>query len=231
MYLFSIFLIPFFFTSSADSISDNVNLNFKIRQERDVYDRSDYGEPPQFAIWLEKPETKKVRTVFVTYRTGTGYFEGKVECPVSLPVWISVFRKETGRKDFPRPWKPFYDGVTGATPTVEVFTISEKVKKGSVWYYYIEMNVAGDYNEYFPQVLKTKRPDDHGNGQPSLIFRGEIVAEKGQISKPKIIGRSDQFYFVTEINPDLAGIDTAMDVFSEIVVTCDSKMEEKNGEG
>jgi hypothetical protein len=220
MHTLLLLLFQLLFISPGNSQEDVVQLHFNIHQDRDVYDQSDYDEPPQFAIWLENLETKMVRTVFVTYRTGTGNFEGKVECPVSLPVWIGVFRRETGRNDFPRPWKPFYDGITGATPKIKEFTVSTTVEKGIKCHYYIEMNVAGDYNESFPAVLKTKRPDDHGNGQPSIIYRGVIKADKGQSSTPIIIGRSDQFYFKTEINSDLAGIDTARDVFSDVNVTC-----------
>jgi hypothetical protein len=220
MHAVLLFLVSLFFFLPGNSYEDDLQLYFHIHQDRDVYDQSDYGEPPQFAIWLDNPKTNMVRTVFVTYRTGTGSFEGKVECPVSLPVWIDVFRKETARNDFPRPWKPFYDGVTGATPKEEEFTLSTKVEKGIMYSYYIELNVAGDYNESYPAVLKTGHPDYHGNGQPSIIYKGDIKAEKGQISTPTVIGRSDQFYFKTEIISDLNGIDSAKDVFSEIIVTC-----------
>ena len=205
----------------GQNIDERVKLLFNIDQKQEIYDQSDYGEPPQFAIWLENPENQTIKTVFVTHRTGTGEFDGKVECPVSLPIWIGIFRKETGRDDFPRPWKPFFDGVTGATPKVEDFNISVEVEKGVRWLYYIEMNVAGDYNKSFPSVSSDKRPDNHGNGQPSLIFKGEILSENGQTSIPELIGRSDQYYFTTKINPDLEGIDTAKKVFYKIIIRCE----------
>ena len=44
----------------------DVALLFTICQERKVYERSDYGEAPQFAIWLEHKETGEIHTVFVT---------------------------------------------------------------------------------------------------------------------------------------------------------------------
>ncbi|MCF7805448.1 MAG: hypothetical protein K9N46_08780 [Candidatus Marinimicrobia bacterium] len=200
---------------------EKVELNFSIHQERDVYDRSDYGEPPQFAIWLENPQTGEVETVIVTHRTGTGEFAGKVECPVSLPVWIGVFRNETGRDDFPRPWKPFYESVTGATPKVENFNITVELESGQTWIYYIEMNVAGDYNLHFPAFSSDNRPDKHGNGQPSLIYKGTILTERGERSVPKVIGRTDQYYFTTEINSDLKNMKSAKQVFSDIVVQCE----------
>ena len=204
----------------CQNLDEKVSLVFNIHQERDIYDQSDYGEPPQFAIWLEDSEHLTVKTVFVTHRTGTGEFDGKVECPVSLPVWTGIFRKETGRDDFPKPSEPFFDAITGATPKVEDFNMSVKVEKGVRWFYYIEMNVAGDYNKSFPYVSSKKRIDSHGNGQPSLIFKGEIISKIGETSKPELIGRSDQHYFTTKINPDLGGINMAKKVFSKIIVRC-----------
>lgn len=44
------------------------------------------------------------------------------------------------------------DAVTGATPKVEKITITVPVERGKTWNYYIEMNVAGDYNAAFPRV-------------------------------------------------------------------------------
>ena len=51
-----------------------VSLKFSIEQEADIYEESDYGEPPQLAIWLEDPETGKLTTVYATYRTANGRF-------------------------------------------------------------------------------------------------------------------------------------------------------------
>ena len=197
-----------------------MQLIFEIRQEQDIYDDSDFGDPAQFSIWLEDLETQAVRTVFVTHSTGTGEFIGKVDCPVALPVWIGIFREETGRTDFPRPWKPMVDAVTGATPKVKEFAITTLVESGKTWNYYIEMNVAGDYNATFPSMTSGKHPDYHGNGQPSLIYRGRITATRGATSKPELIGRSLQHYFTTTINPDLTGIGSARKAFSAIAVIC-----------
>jgi hypothetical protein len=199
---------------------EKVKLVFSIHQEQDIYDQSTYGEPPQFAIWLQDPESREYKTVFVTFRTGTGEFEGKIECPVSLPIWIGVYRSETGNDDFPRPWEPFYDGVTGATPKSEDFEVSVCIEKSKRWLYFIEINVAGDYNKNFPYISSKKKIDNHGNGQPSLIYKGQIVAETGNESSPKLIGRSEQYSFSSTINQDLDGIELAKEVFSRIIVIC-----------
>lgn len=199
---------------------EKVRLVFNIHQERDIYDRSTYGEPPQFAIWIEDPAHQTVKTIFVTHKTGTGDFEGKVECPVSLPVWIGVFREETGRDDFPIPWEPVVDGLSGATPKIEDIQISVDVNLGIDWFYYIEVNVAGDYSRSFPYVSSKKQIDNHGNGQPSIIYKGKINSTIGESSIPEVIGRSDQYYFTTEVNADTKEIDSANKVFSEIIVRC-----------
>jgi len=204
----------------CQNADEKVRLVFNIHQERDIYDQSTYGEPPQFAIWIEDPAHQTVKTIFVSHKTGTGDFEGKVECPVSLPVWIGVFREETGRDDFPIPWEPVIDGLSGATPKIEDIHISVDVNLGISWFYYIEMNVAGDYNRTFPYVSSKKQIDNHGNGQPSIIYKGEINSKIGEISEPELIGRSDQYYFSTEINPNLEGINLAEKVFSKIMVSC-----------
>lgn len=217
-----ILLILTFFSAIGycQNIDDNVKLVFTFHQDRDIYDKSTFGEPPQFAIWLEDVDSKELKTVFVTYKTGTGEFEGKIECPVSLPVWIGAFRQETDRDDFPVPWEPFYDGITGATPKNEEIEISFEVKKDILWSYFLEMNVAGDYNKSYPYISSKKKIDDHGNGQPSLIYKGEIVSQIGETSTPKLIGRSEQYYFTTQINPELEGIKLAKEVFSNIVAEC-----------
>ena len=37
----------------CQNADEKVRLVFNIHQEQDIYDESDYGEPPQFAIWIE----------------------------------------------------------------------------------------------------------------------------------------------------------------------------------
>lgn len=213
-----------FFYSVSGYCQDNdekVRLVFNIHQERDIYDQSTYGEPPQFAIWIEDSVHHTVKTIFVTHKTGTGDFEGKVECPVSLPVWIGAFREETGRDDFPIPWESVADGLSGATPKMEDIQISVDVNLGIDWLYYIEMNVAGDYNRSFPYISSQKLIDNHGNGQPSIIYKGKINSTIGEKSEPKLIGRSDQHYFTTKTNPNLEGMNMAQKVFSIIKVNCE----------
>lgn len=205
---------------SSQKNDDEQTLLFTICQERSVYERSDYGEPPQFAIWLESKSTGEIRTVFVTYRTATGDFEGKAECPVSLPVWIGAFRKETGRTDLPFPRNPAPDAVTGATPKKKNFKVSVQIPKESEWYYYVEMNVSADYTYVFSAVQNDGAIDSQGNGQPSIIYKGEISGTSGKRSTPVLTGRSEQMYFSSEINPDLFGIENAKDVFSDIHVAC-----------
>ncbi len=198
----------------------NVDLVFTILQERDIYEKSDYGEPPQFAIWLENKKTGEVKSVFVTYRTATGNFEGKAECPVSLPVWIGAFRKETGRNNFPTIGAPAPETVTGATPKVREFTTRVTLPVNSHWTYYVEVNVSGDYTPEFPALKSDGTIDAQGNGQPSIVYRGEITCSSGNKSVPELIGRTEQNYFSPEINPDLNGIESAKKVFSRISVKC-----------
>jgi hypothetical protein len=197
----------------------DVTLIFSIQQDQNIYDQSIYGEPPQFSIWLEDPESGEVKTVFVTRKTGTGDFEGKSHVPVALPAWIAVFQKETGRQDTPSPMHPV-DIVTGATPKEGNFSKKTTVALGSEWLYFIEVNVAGDYNPNFPSYTASGIPDPHGNGQPSIIYRGKIKAIHDKESMPELIGRTEQMYLGTNINSDLKGISSARKVFREIKVAC-----------
>lgn len=214
------FVLLMLMMSGGISPPETHQLMFTIHQERDVYERSDYGEPPQFAIWIENRATGEVQSVFVTRRTGTGNFKGKVECPVSLPLWIGAFRKETGRKDIPSYSKPVDMAITGATPQVPEFTAQITIPANTYWDYYVEVNVSGDYTAAFPALQQDGQIDDQGNGQPSILYRGEIKAVPGDQSVPELIGRSEQHYLSTEINHNLEGIENAKKLFSKIQVVC-----------
>jgi len=208
-----------FFSCWLFAGGNGVILRFMIKQDSVIYEESDYGEPPQIAIWLENPAGGELRTIYVTYRTAAGDFLGKSECPVSLPVWTTVYRREFGRKGFPIPGSPAPEAITRATSEVELVTAEVEVPKGSRHIFYIEMNVAGDFNSRFPFEDENSRLDYHGNGQPSLIYRGEITAEPGSKATARLLGRTKQHEF-SGIIEDLEGMDSALKCFKSIEVVC-----------
>jgi len=199
--------------------SDFALLIFSLKLNQRVYEDSDWGDPPQFAIWLEDLAGDRIRTVWVTHRTGTGDWKGKVECPVSLPYWVSRWNKETGSIGPPTFHEPVVDAVTGATPKQEL-TVQAKVPQSSRWKYFIEVNVSGDFNADFPSRLVNGVPDSQGNGQPSLIYQGRIEAVDGASNVPTLIGRTNQLQSVDYVIADLQGITTAKNLFSRIDAFC-----------
>ncbi len=211
-------------TVSLASAAETVSLHFTIHQEADIYEESDFGEPPQLAIWLEDPETGKRQTVYVTYRTATGDFYGKVECPVSLPAWVMVWREETGNEGFPTPRARTVEAVTAATSLEKVINASTSgIPKGKKLIYYIEHNVAADFNAAYPFEGDNMQLDYQRNGQPSLIYRGEITAVPGESSVPVAWARTEQYQFTGEIIRDLEGMKNALECFSKIEVKVDEQ--------
>ncbi len=200
--------------------TNTVLIEFKIRQDMDLIRQSLFGEPPQFAIWLEEQGTGRLQTVFVTYRSGYGEWVGKVECPAALPRWFEVFKAETGSTELPNFDKPAADAVTGATPRVEEFKTSARLPYGSRLICWIEMNLAGDFNEtYRPRDIAAKKVDVHLSGQPPLIYRGEITAIPGEKIVPALYGQSSEKTSSGQtIQPVSKGVTTAKGIFKKIEV-------------
>jgi hypothetical protein len=187
-----------------------------IHQNKKIIHLSNFAEPPQFAIWLENKETKEIRTAFVTHRVAKGDWEGKANVPVALPLWFKLFKgaKQKEEKHVPEM------AITGATPKNDYFSIRIEVPPGSEWICWIEMNLAGDFNESYPEVdLKTLREDEFSNGQPALIFRAEVKATEGLKFKPVIVSQSVWDKGTVKVEPVSDGITTARNVFDDINVT------------
>lgn len=193
------------------------NLRFDIQLNSEIYRLSNFGEPPQMALWLESLDRNEVRTLWVTHRLAKGIWVGKVLCPTALPYWISRREHETGG-GIPSFLKPLPDGITGATPK-ENLTIYAKVPSGSEWRYYLELNISGDYNEIFTSRLPNGAPDPDGNGQPSLIYSGSVKAEIGGAVSASLIGRTEQTIESSAVNINLMGITTAKDVLQQFSVS------------
>ena len=191
-------------------------LQFRIEQNREMILFSRYGNPPQFAIWLEECETGAERTVFVTYCSGTGKWKGKFECPSSLARWYGVFQRENGCKSLPGPKGAAPDAVTGATPESAAFEHSVRVESGRQWVCWVEVNMSADFNETFVESNeRTGEVDTDQCGQPGLLYRGVITAEPGAAVELTPYGYS---LFDGSIERDLSVITTAKNIFKSVQV-------------
>ncbi len=211
--IFSILGITYFKTLGR------VQLQFDIHQNKELIYLSTFAEPPQFAIWLEDPRNNKVETVFVTSRVSLGDWEGKADVPVALPRWYELFRLN----EKPSGSSSKNDGslaVTGATPKADYFSVRVDVPPGSDWIIWIEMNLAGDFNEAFPEVdRETFMEDEFSCGQPALLFRAEITAEEGTMVTPEIAAQSVWEKGENWVEPLSEGVTSARNVFDDIKIS------------
>ncbi len=197
---------------------NRTQVQFDIRQNIEIINLSTYAEPPQFAIWLESVNTSELKTVFVTQRAGTGDWEGKTNVPVALPRWFDLFMEENTAFSIIQDDK--FMAVSGATPKEDYFSVRVEVKPGSAWICWIEMNLAGDYNEAFPELnLLTFEEDEFATGQPALLYRAEIVAEEDLVVTPELVAQSVWDNGITRVEPLSDGITTAKMVFDSIRIS------------
>jgi hypothetical protein len=195
-------------TRNRVQIEMNVHIN-----KQAIY-LSTYAEPPQFAVWLENPENGRCQIVFVTYRVSRGDWEGKADVPVALPRWNSIFRGDRRQER-----SEDEIAVSGATPKDEYFRVRAEVQPGSEWILWIEMNLAGDYNDHYPQFNSlTMQEDEYSCGQPALLYRAEIRAVEGAEYVPEMVAMSLWNEGANTIVPVDSTITTAHEVFDEITV-------------
>ncbi len=191
-------------------------LRFIFQFDKDVYLNSIYGEPPQLSVWLEDSSGGKIQIIYVTHRGGMNDWIGKINCPVALPYWESRLKSNSKEGKINRSE---LDAVSSATTKTGSLSVEALLDTGSVWTYYIEANVAGDYNNSFAPYLKNGIIDSEGNGQPSIVYREKIKILKNNKSEPILIGRTFQTTVKDTLSRDLSGITTAKDVIKKIEVT------------
>jgi hypothetical protein len=195
-------------------------LQIDIHQNKKIIHLSNFAEPPQFAIWLENPSTKDLKTVFVTHRVSQGDWEGKANVPVALPLWYKLFRENKSQAVATGKNKRSDLAITGATPKSDYFSIRVEVEPETEWICWIEMNLAGDYNDAFPEInLQTLREDEFSNGQPALIYRADIKATEGLKFTPVLFSESTWTKGVVNVEPVSEGITTAKNVFDDISIS------------
>jgi hypothetical protein len=131
---------------------NKTEIEFSLVIDEQIVYRSTYGESPTFAIWLEDPESGRTQTIYVTNRAALGDWEGKADVPVALPRWFEIDRAEQQSKGQLNTEIPERLAITGATPPPGYFSTRVRVEPGSEWICWIEVNLAGDYNESFPRI-------------------------------------------------------------------------------
>ena len=205
---------------TIEQLTGRTLLEFDIHQDKDLIILTTFAEPPQFAIWLEDPVSHQLKTIFVTYRSATGDMVGKYECPGCLPRWFEVFKQETGKAGYPTQDYPAPAAVTVPTPQDEHFKLTYEVKPNSKWICWLEMNLAGDFNEKYQEYdPNTKTIDWDFSGQPPLIYRAEITATPGKQFVPELYGKAVlNSPDGQTVQPITDGITTAKDVFISIKI-------------
>jgi hypothetical protein len=194
---------------------NRTELEFRIRMNPGLIQVSAYGEPPTFAIWLEN-RRGELKNIFVTHRAYENDWEGKPGVPVALPFWF--YLDKTGRFSDGQGFLQT-DAVSGATPRENIFAVRVEVPPDSTFICWIEMNLSGDYNDFYKENDSLNRTsDEYGNGQPALVYSGKIKSIQGQKMEPEIVGMSLPSDSLKKIIHPVEGITTADKVFSTLEV-------------
>jgi hypothetical protein len=207
-----IMLVGFFYSVTLTSGAGEAAAGFKLKLVPGPYYSKDmtamlffkYTVQPQVAVWLETTDGKYIATIYVTsavvkkeYRAAPK--EGR---PETLPVW-SALKKESA------------DAVSAATVkegAVEYESAGKSLPAGT-YIIKLETNRSYDWNSTY-----TKK-NSGVNGQPSVIYQAELTVGKGRqeaVFKPLGTGSVDGSD--GKIKPGLDGIDTALELFSEMKI-------------
>ena len=195
-------------------------IEIEIHQNKELIHLSTFAEPPQFAIWLEDPVSGELQTVFVTHRVSVGDWEGKADVPDALPQWSRLFQGNENSGLVVDGKKGSDLAVTGATPKEDYFTLRVEVKPDTEWICWIEMNLAGDFNEAFPEFdAETFYEDEFSCGQPALLYRAEVKAVEDMTFTPNLEAQVIWDNGVVSIEPVGDGVTTARYVFDPITIS------------
>jgi hypothetical protein len=192
------------------------DLYFKIHINEKLVHQSGFGESPTFAIWLENPETEEIRAVYVTRRAAEGDWEGKAEVPTALPQWFDIEKKL--KQSLSKNKNA--DGFSGATPKPGYFTAETGLEPGSRWICWIEVNLAGDFNDIYPgNINEENEADKFLSGQPAILYRADIKAVKDSVFQASVVGMTVLGARDGKIIQPLNGITTATGIFDEIGIS------------
>ena len=163
-----------------------------------------YSVYPQVAVWLETTDGKYLETLYVTRKADEGTWRAAPDTgrPEALPVWSHL------RRALP-------NGVSSATATQETYAVRKT--SGSLpagrYVVMLEANRSYLYNDAYPKSVSGV------NGQPSVVYRAEITIGQGSTEAGFApVGTGSPDGSNGEIRYSLEGIDTALQLFSDMKI-------------
>ncbi len=134
-----IFILSVFFTACGGK-KNKLELSFHLNKF-EAFTSSD-----QMVVWLEKPDSTFVKTLFICDYLAYGGFALTSICP----DW-------TGRADWQNITKEKFDAVTAATPKHGDVKFEFEFQKESIpegkYYIFIEVHLAENYNELYSGAI------------------------------------------------------------------------------
>jgi hypothetical protein len=183
---------------------------------------------PQIVFWIEDPSGDYLGTLYMTYKAAKAAWGPGIRRPDVFPVWSYRRNLITSGKDYRMPTKGMSipDALTGATPPgsfIREWTVPPELYGRKVAIY-AEINISFDYNEIYKKNLSKKSPYFNAyNGQPSVIWKGEMVLAGSGESRLTIAGCSDPRGRNGTIHPGLQDLTTALQLAESIVITLVSR--------
>jgi hypothetical protein len=164
-----------------------------------------YPVYPQVAVWVESPEGRYLGTIHVTGKVAKGSWMAAPSSgrPEALPVWSHLRQGEL-------------DSVSAATQAGETLSVSGLASSLPAGDYVIklETNRSYDYNETFTAA------NSGVCGQPSIVYRASLSLGQGRVQAAfEPLGRGSLDGSDGKIQEGLAGIDTALDLFSRMSIS------------
>jgi hypothetical protein len=152
---------------------------------------------PQMACWIETPDGGYAGTVYVTAKGAKRNFFSAPAAgrPEALPVW---YHRQALNK-------AATDAVSGATASTSADHEARLTLAPGRYTAFLEVNRSYDYNERYT------RASSGVNGQPSLVYRAEIVVGKDPSRAAFApVGTGSVDGSDGGIHPGLEGITTAL---------------------
>uniref|UniRef100_A0A7C3IJD0 DUF2271 domain-containing protein n=1 Tax=Gracilinema caldarium TaxID=215591 RepID=A0A7C3IJD0_9SPIR len=164
-----------------------------------------YTVQPQVAAWIESPEGRYLDTLYVTEAAATKKYRAapKQGRPEALPVW---FARKTGAVDA-------VSAPTALDTAVHYGNgIAARLPAGN-YTIMLEVNRSYDWNETY------SKKNSGVNGQPSVIYRANLeIGKRPKEVRFEPIGIGSVDGSDGNIRPNLEGIDTALELFSSLIV-------------